>query len=297
MSRRSLTKLWCLVPVALAILSAGCQRAPFPQPAPQLEAVAELRKGGDAAGGAATAAVSTGTGWGTITGKLAFEGDAPAPRTLPTGGKDPMACHPEGIQDDSLIVDSGSKGIKNIVIYARKVGRINEEYEAKKEEPVVFDQKGCQFLSHVVALRTSQPLELKNSDPVAHNTSITPPADKGANPLLPAGKEEKFQFGRQQNVPVPVTCSIHPWMKAYILPRENPYFAVTDGAGSFTLDKLPAGEDIDFQVWHERANGSQGALVVPGLTDGQGRFKKKLEPDQQLDLGALNVPAGNFKLN
>lgn len=292
----SRTSRFCLFSLASLSLWVGCSRTPFPQPAPQLEAVANLRKGGEGAA-VATEAAATGTGWGTIVGKLAFEGDAPAPRMLPTGGKDPTACHPEGVLDDSLVVDSGSKGIKNIVIYARKVGRVNEEYEATAAEPVVFDQKNCQFLSHVVALRTSQPLDIKNSDPVAHNTSITPPADKGTNPLLPAGKGESFKFGRQQNVPVPVTCSIHPWMKSYILPRENPYFAVTDAQGAFKIDKLPAGEEIDFQVWHERGNGSQGALVIPGLTDGQGRFKKKLEPDQELDLGAVNVPAGNFKLN
>lgn len=296
-SARWLDRIGATAVVALAILVAGCERAEFAQPLPQGEAVADLRKAGEGGDAASTEVESTGTGWGTIAGTLVFEGNPPPVKMLPTGGKDPTACHPNGVPDDSLVVDASSKGIKNVVIYARKVGRVNDEFEATASEPVVFDQKACQFLSHVVAMRTSQPLEIKNSDPVAHNTSITPPADKGANPLLPAGKEEEFQFGRQQNTPVPVTCSIHPWMKAYILPRENPYFAVTDAQGAFQVAKLPAGEDIEFQVWHERGNGNQGALVVPGLTDGQGRFKKKIEPDQQLDLGAINVPAGNFKLN
>lgn len=288
--------------VLLIFSAAGCEQDTFPQPVPQAEVVDRLRKagGGDAAepeanAEAATAAATTSEGWGTITGKLVFEGSPPAPKMLPTGGKDPAACHPSGIPDDSLLVDAASKGIKNVVIYARKVSRISDSYAATESTPVDFDQKNCQFLSRVTALRTSQPLNIKNSDPVAHNTSITPPADKGANPLLPAAASQTYQFGRQQNVPVPVTCSIHPWMKAYVLPRENPYFAVTDANGEFKLDQLPAGEEIEFQVWHERSGGNQGALAVPGLTDGQGRFKKKIDPDQTLELGAVNVPAGNFK--
>jgi hypothetical protein len=302
MTRVGTIKSFGVVLSALLALSvAGCEHAAFPQPMPQEKVVDDLRKGGsdsdagETGNAGETAVAEAGTGWGTISGKLVFDGSPPAVRMLPTGGKDPTACHPQGVPDDSLVVDSASKGIKNIVVYARRVSRVNDEYAATESEPVEFDQKGCQFLSHVVAVRTSQPLNIKNSDPVAHNTSITPPADKGANPLLPAGTNQEFQFGRQQNVPVPVSCSIHPWMKAYILPRENPYFAVTDASGEFKLDMLPAGEEVEFQVWHERGNGNQGALAVPGLTDAQGRFKKKVEPDQTLELGAINVPAGNFK--
>lgn len=295
-----LNRLARCAPVLLAlgaVAIAGCEPAVFPQPLPQQAAIDKLREGGgEAAGGEAAPAV-TGTGWGTITGSLVFDGAPPPVRTLATGGKDPEVCHPAGIPDDSLLIDAGSKGIKNVVIYARRVSRVNEEYAATESEPVEFDQKQCMFLNKVTVLRTSQPLDIKNSDPVAHNTSITPPADRGTNVLLPAGKSETFNFGRQQNTPVAATCSIHPWMKAYILPRENPYFAVTDELGGFKLLNLPAGEEIEFQVWHELAGGSQGALVIPGLTDGQGRFKKKLNPDEQIELGAINVPAANFKLN
>lgn len=284
----------------LAVL-AGCGDSDIYQYSPEADAsiVAALRKGGSeqaAPTGAETEAVATGTGWGTITGTFVFDGSPPAPKTVPTGGKDAPTCNPNGVPDESLVVDPQTKGIKNILIYARKVSRVNDSYKEHESDEVVFDQKDCVFLNHVQPLTVSQTLLLKNSEAsVGHNTAISPPADKGANPLLPPNSSDRFKFSKQQNSPVPVSCSIHPWMKAYVIPRENPYFAVTDAQGAFKIADVPAGEEVEFQLWQENSAGPQGALVVPGLTDNKGRFTKKVEDGQTLELGTLKVPATDFR--
>lgn len=281
----------------LAVAGCGGQVAGFPSP--QADVVAALRKGGaePAAESAPQETAASGTGWGTISGTFVFDGTPPAPKTLSTGGKDAPTCNPNGIPDESLVVDSQSKGIKNIVVYARKVGRVNDEYAAKESQPVTFDQKNCMFLSHVVPVLVGEPVVLTNSEAsVGHNTAISPPADKAANPLLPPGQKDEYKFGRAQNVPVPVTCSIHPWMKAYILPRDNPYFAVTDEKGHFEIKNVPAGENLEFQVWQEVAGGPQNAVVIPGMTDAKGRIVKKLAEGENVELGEVKVPASAFKL-
>ena len=51
-------------------------------------------------------------------------------------------------------------------------------------------------------------------------------------------------------------------MSAYLLPRKNGYFAVTAADGSFEIPNVPAGEKLEFQVWHESAAGAGGGLVV-----------------------------------
>ena len=71
-----------------------------------------------------------------------------------------------------------------------------------------------------------------------------------------------------------------------MLPRKNRYFAVTAADGSFEIANLPAGEELEIQVWHESAAGTQGALVVE--TDAakelkwtkKGRIKIKLEENE-----------------
>ena len=51
-----------------------------------------------------------------------------------------------------------------------------------------------------------------------------------------------------------------------------------------------------FRSEHESSSGAQGALEVPGLTDGKGRFVKTLAEGEDLKLGELKVPTTDFKL-
>ena len=65
-----------------------------------------------------------------------------------------------------------------------------------------------------------------------------------------------------------------------MLPRNDKYFAVTKDDGSFEIPNLPAGEEVEIQVWHERGAGPGGALVLPKKDlkwTPKGRFKVKLE--------------------
>lgn len=284
--------------LGLAVLAIiGCSRAMPPDPVPDLTAALDIRGGGGDVAQPGAADVAGGTGWGLLRGRFVLQGAAPAPGKLSTGGKDAPTCHPDGVPDKSLMVSAAhDNGIQNVLIFARRVSRVHESYEATAQDEVVFDQKDCLFLSPVTAMRVSQPLHIKNSDPIGHNTNISPPADQGANPLLPPNGETTYQFGRPQNAPVAVSCNIHPWMKAWIIPRTDPYFAVTDEAGQFEMALLPAGEEIEFQVWHERASGSGNELAVPGLTDARGRFKRTVPEDGQIDLEVLSVPPAAFGL-
>lgn len=232
--------------------------------------------------------------WGNLKGQFVFEGTPPVMKNLSTGGKDSPTCQDGKIFEESLLVDPETKGIKNTLVFARKVSRVHDSFKADEKQEVVFDQKNCVFLSHVAALRTSQPLRIKNSDPIGHNSNISPVGDQGINPLLAGGTDMVHQFRRQQMTPVPVTCNIHPWMKAYILPRTDPYFAITSADGKFEIANLPAGEEIEFQLWHERAAGPQGALVA-GKEWEKGRMKIKIPAGGAKDLGVIKLNASAFK--
>jgi len=281
------------LPLVATIGCGGSAESPTPDTG---RADAIRTGGGESGNGGESTAEATGTGWGNLTGTFVYGGDPPELSPLSTGGKDAPTCNPNGVPNQSLVVDSGTKGIKNVLVFARKASRIHESYEDTADDEVIFDQEDCIFLQHVLPLRVSQELLIKNSDPIAHNTNISPPADQGTNPLLPPEGETTHKFGRQQNSPVPVSCNIHPWMKAYVIPRKDPYAVVSDEQGKFELVKLPAGEEIEFQLWHESASGGQGELVIDGFTDGKGRFTKTVEQDGSVDLGNIEIPASAFSL-
>ena len=281
------------IAVLLAVVSlAGCgSRAVLVAiPEPDQELVKAIRAGGGeaAAGEQATEAAPSGepAGWGNLTGKFVFEGGRPEQQTI-DASKDPI-CTQHPVLNESIVVgDDG--GLKDVVIYlATKKAPVNPEYEATADAKVVLDNKFCRFEPHVLAMRVSQTLEIHNSDPASHNSSISPFGDANFNPLIGAGQQADHQFTKSQNVPVLVTCNIHPWMRGYVLPRDNPYAAVSGDDGSFEIKDLPAGT-WEFQVWQEAV----GSLAAKPEWK-KGKFKLEIKPGDN-DLGVVQVSSSLFK--
>ncbi len=288
--------------VALCVAAVGCQRAGDYNPVADVSKVADLRKAlfGDSAGGAeGAAAAPVGTGWATLKGVFTFDGDPPAMPPYNVD-KDFEACAPGGQTPAQqwLVVDPANKGIANIAVFPRTTARVHESAEPG-EEPTVFDQKNCVFQPHVMGLIVNQPVQIKNSDPppVGHNTNID--GKNKFNQTIPPGESVLWTAKREDALPVSVRCSIHSWMIAYLLPRKSGYFAVTGKDGSFEIANLPAGEELEIQVWHERAAGAQGVLVVD--TDAakelkwtnKGRFKITLDENETREIKIV-VPASAF---
>lgn len=278
--------LLCLCVAVAATALTGCPRPSGYSPEPDASLVQQIRAGGGSAAAVADAgAVAGGTGWGTLKGQFVFDGSPPSLSNLSTGGKDAGTCDVMPIPDESLAVDSGSKGLAHVVIFPRKVSRVHESYEATAAEEVVFDQKACLFLTHVTPLRISQPLRIKNSDPVGHNTNFSPKLSAAFNQAIGSNDSVLHKFSKGESEPFSVTCNVHPWMKAWMIPRSDPYVAVSDKQGNFQLSNLPAGEDLEFQVWHERAPGGLAAKSEWA----KGRFKLKIPADGETNLDVIKV--------
>jgi len=286
----------------VALAHSGCGPRVDLGPLPNTRAAAEIRKvfgassEGAAAGGAAAA---TGTGWATLKGRFIYDGTAP---TMPpyNVSKDQATCTIGGRPplQETLLVDSGTGGIKNVVIYLREASRVHDSAKPKVDG-VLYDQKECVFLSHVCAMTVGQMLDIKNSDNVGHNTNIAGKKNT-FNQTIPAGSTIPYKVQKEEATPAPVNCSIHPWMVSYLLPRENAYYAVTAADGSFEIANLPAGEKLDVQVWHESATGAGGALIV-GTPEAKalgwsnkGRISITLQPDEEKEI-QIKVPASAFK--
>jgi plastocyanin len=251
-----------------------------------------------AAGEAASAAAApTGTGWGTIRGQFVYDGVPPA-REPYSVTKEQNICSVNGEipLQETLVVDEPTKGIKNVAIYLRDASRVHDS--AKPEaDPVIFDQKNCVFLTHMLGATVGETIELKNSDPTGHNTNLI---GTGFNPSIPAGGALTYKVQKESPVPVKVVCSIHPWMVAHMLMRENGYWAVTDDQGNFEIANVPAGEPLEFQVWHESGGAASNGLVgaSPESPDfkwnNRGRVTVTVQPDEVKQLNVV-VPPTAFR--
>jgi plastocyanin len=233
--------------------------------------------------------------WGTLKGKFVFNGTAPKQEPLKEITQDQAVCTKHPLLDESLVVaDDG--GVANIVVWVRnKDVKVHSDYDALKEKKVVIDNKNCRFDPHVVTYWTGQPLEIKNSDPVAHNTNASCQVNEAFNEIIPAEKSsDRKPLTAAEMVPVDVSCNIHRWMKGWLVVQANPYMAVSGKDGSFELKNLPTGTELEFQVWQEKAGYVQKA-EVGGKDAGwaKGRFKYTVKPGDN-DLGTIKLDAAQF---
>jgi hypothetical protein len=230
--------------------------------------------------------------WGELTGKIVYDGTPPTPEPLVITADVP-AFGNLGLVNESLLVDKETRGIANVVVFVRtkdvKVHPDLEKAAGNEAKLVQFDNKGGRFVPHILPVWIGkQTLCLCNSDKVSHNSNLAPFGDQAINPLLPPAGKVEHNFSLEQSVPVQVKCNIHPWMVGYILPRSNPYVAVTGNDGSFALGKLPAGTKLEFQVWHEKA----GPVATPDWP--RGRFERTLQAGAN-DLGTIKLPPSLFE--
>ncbi|NLY00595.1 MAG: hypothetical protein GXY83_31245 [Rhodopirellula sp.] len=226
--------------------------------------------------------------WGDLTGRFVYDGAAPERKKL-TVDKDVECCGKFDIRDESLMVaDDG--GLANVYLYVRdRRVDVCPELAESVEKRVTLDNRDCIFQPHCMTVWTDkQEFFIVNSDPVAQNVAFSPLGDTPANIVLAVDADATWTFRRAQSIPVPIACNYHPWESAYVLPRDNPYVAISAVDGAFTIPKLPVGKKLEFQVWHERV----GYLDTPDWP--KGRFALEIKPGAN-DLGVIKLPPKMFE--
>ena len=196
-----------------------------------------------------------------ITGTVKFDGEAPEPAQIDMSAiKECAAQHPDGAFEETLVVADGK--LANVVVFVKAD---NLQGEAPKE-PVILDQKGCQYHPHVIGVMVGQPILVKNSDNFLHNVhalSIDNPAFNFGQPTKDAkGREVKDLKVAER---FKVKCDVHPWMGAHVAVFEHPYFAVSKEDGTFKIpaEKLPDGE-YTLVAWHEKLGEQEAKVTVAG---------------------------------
>lgn len=234
--------------------------------------------------------------WGTLRGRFLFEGPLPAVEKLQIE-RDSEVCGLTGLVDESLVIHPENRGLKNVILWleSKTPVPVHPDYLNNVPKPALLDNKGCRFEPRVVQLRTGQTLELRNSDPVAHNAAAWLKRSTPFNEVIPIGQSTQRIMRKAETLPARVDCSIHAWMRAWLVVLDHPYAAVTDDHGRFEMPNVPAGS-WRIRVWHERPgnltemqqNGQPQALEKGALT-------LTIPAGGELDLGDLKLNASQLK--
>lgn len=235
--------------------------------------------------------------WGDFQGRFVYRGEVPEPAKLRIT-KDREECCRHELVDESLVVDEKTGGIKNVVIYLAPPRNvevpIHESYDRQRGRRPKLDNWECRFTPRVVLLWKQQMLVIGNSDPIGHNAMIDTRRNPPINVTIPSGGTYEQEFTLEEREPAAVSCSIHPWMRGWLLIRDTPYMAVTDDEGKFEIENLPEGE-WEFVCWHEKAGYLTEVLVDGKATRWRrGRLTRRISsPGNQL--GVVTVDAAQFR--
>jgi len=173
----------------------------------------------------------------------------------------------KSIDSEEVLVQSGSKGIKNVLITLR--GKEPLPPDKLKPSAVSFKAEKCRFAPHVLAIERGSFLNLINEDPILHNFHLYFEDRTILNASLsPSGKRS----GKKMDQPgiFYAKCDIHDFMNGYVMVLDTPYYAVTGDSGFFKISNIPPGEYL-FSVWHESSKTSIEKKVM-------------IQPNQNLEL-------------
>jgi hypothetical protein len=182
-----------------------------------------------------------------LSGKVTLNGAASKPKPLDLS-KEPACAQMHAanpLVSDSLLLGPGN-AIRNVVVYISE----GAPYPGPAPTtPVLFDQQGCQYTTHVLVFRVGQEVKISNSDPLSHNIHPLAKVNREWNKIQPP-RTPPFAYAYENEEFISVKCNLHPWMQGYFVILRTPYFAVTGDDGSFVLPDLPPGR-YTITAWHE----------------------------------------------
>ena len=192
----------------------------------------------------------------TISGTVKFDGTAPKPSKIDMS-QDP-GC--KGTNEAETLVVSGGD-LANVFVYV-KDGLGSRTFDTPKD-PVVLEQKGCQYHPHVLGVMTGQTVDIKNVDPTTHNIHPTPKDNREWNESQPPSSPDIEKTFTREEVMLPVKCNQHPWMKMYVNVVKSPFFAVSAKDGKYEIKGLPPGDYTIAFVHEKLGEQDQKVTVAP----------------------------------
>lgn len=129
---------------------------------------------------------------------------------------------------------------------------------------LVLDQKDLTFVPHVLPVPAGVAVTFQNQDSVLHNVQSASSVAQPFNFVMMKGRSRSVTFDHEQVVPV--HCNVHSEMSAYIVVKDNPFYAKPDKRGHFTIAGVPAGT-YTVRAWDEHAGtADQRVSVAAGST-------------------------------
>jgi plastocyanin len=182
---------------------------------------------------------------GTIAGTVTYLGVAPKPERLKIT-RDQKVCGATAHFSQDLEVGAGG-GIRGAIV---SLPDIERGAPLKPSTDVMFDQRGCVYVPHVLAFPAGSTVKVINSDAIMHDLRTYSTANPPLN-LVQPGNVKSIEVKIDKPETIRVGCYMHPWMSAWWYAAGNPYYSVTGAHGGFKIRGVPPGT-YKVRVWQEK---------------------------------------------
>ena len=168
--------------------------------------------------------------WGSVKGRFVYQGKFSKPEKIKVT-KDVNFCSQKELVDETLVV--GKKGgLANVFVYLyvkrNSTIPIHPNLKEVSKKPAVLECKGCRYEPHALLLRTTQKLEIRYVDQqIGHSVNLATFSNPEYGRQVSMSPKEIMAFEKTEPIPTPISCSVHAWMNAHVLIRDNPYMALS----------------------------------------------------------------------
>lgn len=204
---------------------------------------------------------------GTLEGRVTLAGPVPRVRSF-------HLIHAPNIQFCSRMSDgnghrllydftvSGKGGLKDTIIAIQGVKK-GRPFSRQMQK---FNIARCHSDKYVIAMRNSEDIVLENTDPIRHEIATYEFAgsyvkQRSNRAVLPESSQVRSAFVRHDVDEFLIKCNLHPFLQTRAFMVDNPYYAVTDEEGRFSIGQIPPGT-YEVTAWHPFIPTQKGKIVI-----------------------------------
>ena len=202
-----------------------------------------------------------------VRGTVTFQGTVPEPKEFE------LRRYPDQVFCGALSDGNGHRflkevhvgqggGLKDVVVVVEGV---------QSGKPFTFtsaqiEANVCQFLPFVTVVSDKRQLTVTNRDPVSHDIQGYTYDQSGVDivlhrpSLMATGTTDIVHLVKGRKV-FTMQCGMHPYMQNWGYAIDNPYYAVTDQDGAFSIGDLPPGT-YTVKAWHPILGAQERELTV-----------------------------------
>ena len=196
--------------------------------------------------------------WGSVSGRVIFEGDLKDPRVKKY--QNDIEINPPArifrdqnadrkvvqssiatVPNEMLLIDPKTRGVKNVFVYLKtKPERVYPWPDDKNLKSVESTFRDYRFVPRSLIVRVGQTVRLTSPAPGSMtNFNVKPMRNPAINPLITPDEPVEWTPRTPERIPFVVDSNVDRAAASYWLVVDHPYAAITKADGSFQLRISP----------------------------------------------------------